>query len=120
MLTVPEAFDKFKSRLHSSAPDRVAASRRQQSIRSQVREGLAVDRDFLTGSYARHTKTKPLKDVDIFIVLEDSDAGYLDRSPEVVLDRLIEILSPHYPGTTSKGTRSVKADFAVSGAAEEQ
>ena len=120
MLTVPEAFDKFKSRLEISASEQADASRRQQAIRDQVREGLAVDRDFLTGSYARHTKTKPLKDVDIFVVLKDSEADYLDQSPDIVLDRLIEILSTHYPGKTSKGNRSVQVDFGVSGAIDEQ
>lgn len=120
MLTVPEAFDKFKSRLEVSASEQADASRRQQAIRDQVREGLAVDRDFLTGSYARHTKTRPLKDVDIFVVLNDSEADYLDQSPDAVLDRLIEILSPHYAGKTSKGNRSVQVDFGVSGTIDEQ
>jgi Second Messenger Oligonucleotide or Dinucleotide Synthetase domain len=120
MLTVPEAFDKFKSRLEISTSEQADASRRQQKIRGQVREGLAVDSDFLTGSYARHTKTKPLKDVDIFVVLNDSETDYLDQAPDVVLDRCIEILSPHYPGKTSKGNRSVKVDFGVSGATDEQ
>jgi hypothetical protein len=120
MLTVPEAFDKFKSRLEILASEQADASRRQQAIRDQVRAGLAVDRDFLTGSYARHTKTKPLKDVDIFVVLRDSEAGYLDQAPDVVLDRMIEILSPHYPGKTSKGNRSIQVDFGVSGAIDEQ
>lgn len=120
MLTVPEAFDKFKSRLEISASEQADASRRQQAIRGQLREGLAVDRDFLTGSYARHTKTKPLKDIDVFVVLKDSEADYVGQSPDVVLDRLIEILSPHYPGKPSKGNRSVQVDFGVSGAIDEQ
>jgi len=120
MLTVPEAFDKFQSRLEISAFEQADASRRQQKIRDQVRNGLAVDSDFLTGSYARHTKTKPLKDVDIFVVLKELEAHYLDETANVILDRLAEILSPHYPGKTSKGNRSVKVDFGVSGATDEQ
>jgi hypothetical protein len=107
MLTIGEAFEKFKSRLEISASEQADASRRQQTVRGQVRDGLAVDSDFLTGSYARHTKTKPLKDVDIFVALKDSAADYLDEPPDVVLDRLMEILSPHYPGKTTKGNRSV-------------
>ena len=55
MLTVNEAFDKFKSRLEISPSEQADASRRQQTIRNQLREGLAVEHDFLTGSYARHT-----------------------------------------------------------------
>lgn len=120
MLTVSEAFDKFKRRLEISASEQADASHRQQTIRDQVRKGLAVDCDFLTGSYARHTKTKPLKDVDIFVVLKESEVDYLDQAPDVMLDRLIEILSPHYLGETSKGNRSVTVDFGVSGAADDQ
>ncbi len=79
-----------------------------------------MDSDFLTGSYARHTKTRPLKDVDIFVVLNESEADYLDQAPDAVLDELIEILSPHYPGKTDKGKRSVKVDFDVSGPTDAQ
>jgi hypothetical protein len=43
MLTVPEAFDKFKSRLEISVSEQADASRRQNKIRDQVRERLAVD-----------------------------------------------------------------------------
>jgi len=120
MLTVPEAFEKFKSRLEISSSEQADASRRQQKIREQVREDLAIERDFLTGSYARHTKTRPLRDVDIFIVLAESESGYRDQEPDVVLDRLIEILSPHYPGRTSKGNRSVKIDRHDVAAPDEQ
>lgn len=111
MLTVPEAFEKFRSRLVLTTSEQQDASRRQQKIREQVRGGLSVDRDFLTGSYGRNTKTKPLKDVDIFVVLKDAEASYLDEPPDAILVRLIEILSPHYPSRTSKGNRSVKVAF---------
>lgn len=111
MLTVAEAFEKFRKRLALTDGEQQDASRRQQKIRQQVRGGLAVERDFLTGSYGRNTKTKPLKDVDIFVVLKESEADYLEKGPDVILDRLVEILSPHYPGKTSKGNRAVKIEF---------
>jgi predicted nucleotidyltransferase len=111
MMTVPEAFEKFRSRLVLTDSEQKDASRRQQKIREQVREGLSVERDFLTGSYARNTKTKPLKDVDIFLVLRESEAKYLDEPPDAILDRLIQILSPSYPNQTSTGNRSVKVAF---------
>ena len=38
---------------------------------------FAIDRSFLTGSYARYTKTKPLKDIDIFFVLKDVREGII-------------------------------------------
>ncbi len=113
MLTVPDAFENFRSRLEISTSEQEDASSRQQKIREQVREGLDVERDFLTGSYARHTKTKPLKDVDIFVVLKESESSYLDLAPDV-------ILSPHYPGKTSKGNRSVKIDRRAFATPDEQ
>lgn len=112
MLTVPEAFEKFRSRLVLTDREQKDASRRQLKIREQVRAGLSVDLDFLTGSYGRNTKTKPLKDVDIFVVLKESEAHYLDKPPDVILDRVREILSPHYPNRTSKGNRAVKIAFS--------
>lgn len=115
MLSIPDAFEKFRSRLEITDAEEQDASRRQQRIREQVRAGLDVETDFLTGSYARHTKTKPLKDVDIFVVLRDAEKPYLNRAPDAILDRLIEILSPHYPNRTAKGNRSVKVDFGLAG-----
>jgi predicted nucleotidyltransferase len=122
MLTVSDAFEKFKGRLEVRPDSKEAqdASNRQQQIRGHVRSELAVDRDFLTGSYARHTKTKPLKDVDIFVVLNDSEADYLDKPPDDILDRLLEILEPHYPGRVEKGNRSAKVDFAISSGVDDQ
>ena len=64
----------------------------------------------------------PLKRVEhhIFVVLEDSEADYINQAPDVILDRLIEILAPHYLGKTSKGNRSVTVDFGVTGATDDQ
>ncbi len=120
MLTINEAFEKFKSRLEITEAEKRDASRHQQEIRSQVCDGIEVDTSFLTGSYARHTKTKPLKDVDIFVVLKQTESNYHDKGPDVILDRLVSILEPHYPGRVGKGNRSVKVDFGVTGANDDQ
>ncbi len=120
MLTVPEAFEKFRSRLKISASEQQDASKHQQKIREQVRAGLAVETDFLTGSYGRNTKTRPLKDVDIFVVLKDSESDYLDKQPGAILDRLSEILTPHYLGRVSQGNRAVKIDFGDVATFDEQ
>ncbi len=114
MLTVAEAFTKFKSRLEIRKTEQDDARRRQCRIREQVSAEMDVRRDFLTGSYARHTKTKPLKDVDIFVVLNDSEVGYLDRPPIEILRRVRAILVPHYDedSVTTSG-HSVRVDFGV-------
>jgi hypothetical protein len=50
MITIQEAFDKFKSRLELTEGEQADASRRQQQIREYLREQFKIDRDFLTGS----------------------------------------------------------------------
>ena len=68
MLTLDEAFRKFRSRLELNDREQNNASSRHQEMREHLRGDFALDDDFLTGSYRRHTKTKPLKDVDIFLL----------------------------------------------------
>lgn len=121
MLSVSDAFKKFSSRLEISTSEREDASRRQKKIREQVRAELPLAEDFLAGSYRRDTKTRPLKDVDIFVVLKDSEDDYLQQPPDDILDRLLGILSEHYPGKVSKENRSVTVSFTVaSGQDDEQ
>ena len=62
MITVTEAFEKFRQRLELSETERKSAIKRHTEVRECIRGTFGVDRDFLTGSYDRHTKTKPLKD----------------------------------------------------------
>ena len=52
MLTVGEAFNKFKSRLEITATEQSVASRRQKALRTQVESEIGVNRDFLIGAYA--------------------------------------------------------------------
>ncbi len=114
MLTVDEAFKKFKSRLEITGTEEQAASRRQQAIRSQVDGGLDVANDFLTGAYVRDTKTKPLRDVDIMVVLGDDEASYRNQHPSAVLQRVRDVLVPHYSAErVVTDRRCVRVDFGV-------
>jgi hypothetical protein len=114
MPSVDEAFEKFRGRLEITRTEEQDASRRQQRIRDQVQAGIGVQTDFLTGAYARETKTKPLKDVDIFVVLSDDEADYLDRPPTAVLGVVQEILVPYYgEQRVSIEHHSVRVDFGV-------
>lgn len=88
MSKVGDAFQTFKSRLEISKTEEDDASRRQKDLRATVQESFDVERDFLTGSYGRRTKTKPLKDVDIFVVLGDDEAWRKSKHPKGVLDDL--------------------------------
>ena len=115
MLTVSQAFDKFKRRLELSATEQADASTRQQRIRSVMQGAFDVDHDFLTGSYSRHTKTKPLHDVDIFVVLNNDEAHYLDEHPNNVLTAVQTALAEEYgQQRVALQRRSVRIDFGVS------
>src|SRR6266581_486439 len=85
MLTVTEAFRKFRSNLELTEKEQDDASRRQKDIRAFMDECFHIDRDFLTGSYRRWTKTKPLKDVDIFCVLGEDERHYRAKHPSALL-----------------------------------
>lgn len=115
MLTVEEAFRKFKSRLELNDREQQNASKRHNEVREHIRSRFNIDRDFLTGSYARHTKTKPLKDIDIFFVLAESERKkYRDKAPIIVLDDFYNALVDKYgKDAVRKQGRSVNVDFGV-------
>ncbi len=98
MLTVEEAFRKFRSRLQLTDKEQKDASRRQKDIRALMNEGFRIVHDFLTGSYKRWTKTKPLKDVDIFCVLHDElrSKYRANKAPSLVLGDIERILAKEY------------------------
>ena len=114
MLTVDEEFRKFKSRLELNEKEQKNASARQTEVRDYLVTKFAIDRSFLTGSYARYTKTKPLKDIDIFFVLKDSEKHYRSKAPSVVICAFYDALVEKY-GTAAvrKQSRSVNVDFGV-------
>lgn len=114
MLTVNEAFSKFKSRLELTAREQQDASRRQRRIREILGTEFDVEHDFLTGSYRRHTKTKPLKDVDIFIVLGEDCVPYREKPPGEILEAFRAVLAREYgQHRVSVQRRSVRVDFGV-------
>ena len=114
MLTVAEAFSKFKSRLELTPPEQEDASRRQRRIRELLAAEFDVEQDFLTGSYRRHTKTKPLKDVDIFVVLGEGADHYRNEHPGEVLNAVNDVLALEYGGHRVEiQRRSVRVDFGL-------
>ena len=112
MLTTEEAFAKFRSKLELTQREQTDASRRQQEIREHMSRSFDVEEDFLTGSYKRFTKTKPLKDVDIFCVLGDEERHYRKRHPKALLDAVEAALAKEYDRVAQQ-RRSVSVDFGV-------
>ena len=114
MLTVDEAFRKFKCRLELNDKEQANASARQNEVRDYLDTKFSIDNSFLTGSYKRHTKTKPLKDIDIFFVLKDSERHYRGTAPSVVIKDFYDALVEKYgKDAVRKQSRSVNVDFGV-------
>jgi len=114
MLTVTEAFRKFRSRLELTQKEQDDASRRQQEIRGVMKRAFTIADDFLTGSYRRWTKTKPLKDVDIFCVFHDDERPkYRDgKQPVIVLADTEKVLVEEYgQKNVERQRRSISVRF---------
>lgn len=116
MISVREAFEKFRSRLELNQREQNDASRRQKDIRSYMDECFHIERDFLTGSYKRWTKTKPLKDVDIFCVLGKDEKHYRSEPPSQLLGAVESKLKEKYGNDcVRRQRRSVSVEFDVAG-----
>src|SRR3990167_6408576 len=114
MLTIDEAFRKFKSRLELKDKEQKNATDRHTEVRGFIRSKFSIDNDFLTGSYARYTKTKPLKDIDIFFVMGSKEKHYRDKTTGVVLDDYKKALVEKYGDkAVRRQSRSINVDFGV-------
>lgn len=113
MITTEEAFEKFRKRLELSESERKNAIKRHNEVRGLIRADFAVDRDILTGSYGRHTKTKPLKDVDIFFILKQPEKEkYREQAPSVLLDAFAKTLVDEYgDDAVEPGRRCATVEF---------
>lgn len=114
MLTPNDAFRKFRSNLELTQKEQDNAASRQKEIRSLMDQSFKLADDFLTGSYRRWTKTKPLKDVDIFCVLHDAERPRYrnDKSPSIVLAAVEAALGKEYgEKSVHRQRRSVTVDF---------
>src|SRR5438105_11389819 len=95
---VDDAFANAKSTLEVTKTESDQAGRRHGRIRDLVRQAWDLEDDFLTGSYRRDTKTKPLMDVDIFVVVDRNgrQAGLRKKLPDAILRDLRGVLTPRF------------------------
>lgn len=98
MSYIDDAFDRLKSNLEISTAESDLAQSRHQLIREHVEASWTLVEHFLTGSYARHTKTKKLKDIDIFAVIDPSGPqGHLAKgSGTAAVAALRKVLSTRW------------------------
>ncbi len=112
MTSVADAFETFRQRLELTKTEREDAQRRHNEVRECIRARFQVERDFLTGSYARHTKTKPLKDVDIFFVLGPDEKHWHKKAPSQILGAFEDCLVEKYGrDQVDRGRRCVTVEF---------
>lgn len=113
MLSVAEAFAKFKTKISEPTQrEQNDASKRQKEIRGVIDREFDVERDFLSGSYARWTKTKPLKDVDIFCALGKEEKHYHKEPPSNLLNAVEKVLRDEYGSDrVTQQARSVSVSF---------
>ena len=112
MISVADAFEIFRQRLELSESEEKDSIRRHNDVRESIRAKFDIARDFLTGSYARHTKTKPLKDVDIFFCLGKKDSHWRDKPPHEVLDAFAKCLAEKFGAdSVHPGRRCVTVEF---------
>jgi hypothetical protein len=97
---VDDAFGNLRKQLEITETESKLAQRRHREIRDHVATAWDLEDDFLTGSYRRETKTKKLKDVDIFLVVRrDGEQGHLrDLGPAQLLGELKTLLEKKYDG----------------------
>ena len=110
MLTTNETFEKFRQRLELGEAEKKDASRRQTEVRECIRGGFDIKTDFLSGSYRRHTKTKPLKDVDVMFVLGDKEKWRRDKPPVEALQAFETCLKKKY-SNVEMCRRAVTVEF---------
>lgn len=95
---VDDAFINLKHTLEITQTERDKAASRHEKIRGVVDVAWKLEDHFLTGSYRRDTKTKKLKDVDIFVVIDRDgpQAGLRQSGPTAVLKALADVLRATY------------------------
>ena len=112
MISVTEAYETFRQRLELTKTESEDAQRRHAEVRECIRSTFQVDRDFLTGSYARNTKTKPLKDIDIFFVLGKDERHWRSKPPSEILAAFEDCLVKKYGrADVERGRRCVIVEF---------
>lgn len=99
--TTAEAFDEFDAALNLDPRERDQAQRRHQEITEVLTAAGLAKSTFLQGSFARKTMPKPLKDVDMVVVLAEvyrrrwfvSGRG----GPAAAMAAIREAVAAHWP-----------------------
>ncbi|MGN6110258.1 MAG: SMODS domain-containing nucleotidyltransferase [Kofleriaceae bacterium] len=114
-MSVASTFQSYLSSLELTARERDDASAQQVALRDQLRIHLAGFVDSrLVGSYRRGTALRPLKDIDVFMVLEERHHRRdLPEAPLRLLQTIERALRASYPSHQPRiQGRSVNIGFS--------
>src|SRR3989338_6057673 len=98
--SILDEFEKFRSKIEPTENEKGAISASHNRMREILKNSteISVVDSFLTGSYARQTMIRPLKDVD-FLVQMNYGAHEKDNSIQL-LHKVRRVLSKAYPATS--------------------
>ena len=105
MSYVDDAFEKMRQAGEVTKGEQQLAQNRHRRIRETLDDEWDLTKSFLTGSYDRHTKIKPLEDVDIFAVVKpDGDQGhYRQKPPTEIISALVGSLDGKFNSVEPDG-----------------
>ncbi len=110
--SILKEFEKFRSKIEPTEKEKSAISASNNRMRRILKNSteISVIDSFLTGSYARQTMIRPLKDVDFFVQM-NYGAHKNDNSMQL-LRKVRRVLSKAYPFTQITITRPcIKVQF---------
>lgn len=121
-MNLRQAVHEFISNLELTDGERDDASRQHKNLRDGLAQKLELDPDFntfLTGSYARSTAIRPLKDIDVFCVLKCTDKfDEIQLAPAKALATIKSALQSIYNGKVAEPQRrSMNIEFSGTGIA---
>lgn len=99
--TAAAAFKTYDATLNLDRSERARAQQRHQDITARLVASGLVTLTFLQGSFARKTMRKPLKDVDMIVVMAESLRADLEQlgGPARAMALLRQVVAAAYPST---------------------
>ena len=114
--TVEAAFKAFDVTLNLDPRERLQAQERHREVRAALEKSGVVAGSFLQGSFARKTMLKPLKDVDIVILLQPDSGLKTPDGPVHAMKLFRELVAERWPAARfdigeAPSAKALRVDF---------
>jgi hypothetical protein len=96
-MTVTSAFGTFDETLNLDPHERAQAQERHNQVRAVLERSGVIQGSFLQGSFARKTMLKPLKDVDIVVLLKQESGLQGPDGPARAMQLFRELVAAEWP-----------------------